>query len=360
MTNIRVLRPADLTPEHLDAWRLLQASDRELERPFFAPEYYRILSEFRPDVFVALIEQHSAIVGFFPFQRTSASVGRPVGLRLNDFQGVIAAPDLDLDPLQLLRGCGLSSYHFDHLLAHQPVFRKFQVSLTESPFADLSQGFDAYAEERRAAGRGWVSQVRRKARKMVRDVGDLRFEFDCRDRRVFEQLLVWKSLQRQRTGTDDLLRFEWVRGVLDRMFDTQEPALSGRLSALYAGSRLVAAHFGIICRKSLHLWFPAYDIEVDRFSPGQIMMVELLRAAADSGIVRADFGKGQDRYKLSMATKSVMVAEGCADTRWIGRFLTSAAYQGRSWLRDSPLREVVQGPKRRWRKFMNRGVPEGS
>ena len=59
------------------------------------------------------------MVGFFPFQRGKGKVGWPVGYRLNDFQAGIFDSQLDVDARQLLRQCGLTRWHFDHLVADQ-------------------------------------------------------------------------------------------------------------------------------------------------------------------------------------------------------------------------------------------------
>lgn len=355
ITNVH--RPKDLEPKHLEAWRRIQSKYAELQRPFFSPEYYQLLGEVRSDVYVAVIEYGGDVVGLFPFQRHAGGRGHPVGLRLSDFQGLIGSPDLRLDAFRLLRACGLSTYRFNHLLAGQAAFRQFHSATSPSWFADLSQGFDAYQKERRAAGANWVSQLPRKARKLEREVGPLRFQYDCRDPEVFRQLLAWKSLQRERTQTEDVLQFDWVRHFLNRALEASAPTFAGRLSALYAGSQLVAAHFGIVCRRSLHLWFPAYDVAFEQYSPGLIMFVEMFRATAEAGLQRVDFGKGRDRYKLSMASGSVDVAEGCIDARMIGRLWTGTWYAGRNWVRNSPFHDAIQGPKRRLRGLIRWMAP---
>jgi len=358
--TMRVISPSELRPDHLDAWRGIQMRHAELDRPFFAPEYFQIIGEVRADARIALIEQRGEIRGFFPFQNGRGKTGRPVGLRLSDFQGMIAPPDLEVDGPELLRTCGLSVWHFDHLLVNQAGLKRFHRSLSASPYVDLRNGFDAYLAERRAAGATWVSKVPRKARKMGREIGPLRFEFDCRDKRVFQQVREWKSQQRLRTQSHDLLRLDWVTRVLDRIFATNGREFAGSMSALFAGSRLVAAHFGMRSRKTLHLWFPAYDRDMEAYSPGILMHLELFRAAADAGIERVDFGAGREPYKLSMTSNSTLVSEGCIDTRPIGHLLTGAWYAGKMWLRNSPFGDAVQGPKRQVRRLMRWIAPGNS
>lgn len=356
---IRVLRPSELEPRHLDAWRRLQADYPELDRPFFSPEYTMILGEVRPDVEVAVLEGGGEVAGFFPFQRVSPRAARGPGLRLCDFQGLVAPPSLEADPVALLRACGLQAWHFDHLLDGQATFRPWHVTRSQSPYVDLRQGYDAYLDERRAAGAGWVSQVARKARKMGRELGELRFVYDCRDPGVLAQVLAWKSLQRERTLTDDMLQLDWVREALDRMLRASGPTFACVLSALYAGPHLVAGHLGLRSSRALHLWFPAFDVAHEKYSPGLLMLTEMFRAAAAAGLERADLGKGDDRYKQSLASANDWVAEGSVDARPLQRWIGRAWYAGHARYRGSRLAAILTGPKRRLRRLVRRvtGVP---
>jgi len=341
----------------LEAWRRLQCAHPALDRPFFCPEYLQILGEVRSDVEVAVLDRDGEVQGFFPFQRVSPRVAASPGLRLCDFDGLIAAPDLELDPVRLLGDCGVRAWHFGHLLDEQRSLRRWQVAQVASPVVDLSGGYDAYLTDRRAAGVNWVSQVPRKARKFEREAGPLRFEFDTRDRAVVAQVLAWKSAQRERTVTDDVLQQAWVLEVLEGLLDAHEPGFASVVSALYAGPHLVAGHVGIRSRRTLHLWFPAFDLAHERHSPGLLMFTELIRAAAAAGLERVDLGKGGDRYKVSLATTAVPVAEGCVDTRVMRRWFNRAYYAGRARYRGTALAGVLRGPKRRLRRFLGRWAP---
>jgi CelD/BcsL family acetyltransferase involved in cellulose biosynthesis len=348
-----VLAPSALSTESLGVWRDLQRNHPEFERPFFSPEYFRILEEVGRPVRIARLEHADGSPGFFPFE-VHGTTARPAGGPLSDFQGVIAPVGRSFEPRALLRGCGLSAWHFDHLLITEPGVEVERCAGADSPYADLADGFEAYLDGRRAAGSGWVRQVPRKGRKMGRELGELRFEYDCRDRDVFAQLRAWKAAQREQTHTVDPLELDWASEAMDRFLDAREPEFSGVLSALYAGQTLVAAHFGLRSRRTLHIWFPAYDPQWEAYSPGMVLFLEMFRAAADEGVTRIDFGKGPARYKSSMMTDRARVAEGCVDLRPFGRLVSGTWYTARRWARESSLRSVIQGPKRRLRRWLFR------
>src|SRR5262245_50996752 len=112
----------ELTASERSRWLALQSADPVLDSPLFRPEFTEAVAEVRDDVEVALLEEGNDLVGFFPFQRGKRNVGRPVGGRLSDFQGIILAPDCRVEATELLRGCRLSAWHFDHWISSQRTF----------------------------------------------------------------------------------------------------------------------------------------------------------------------------------------------------------------------------------------------
>jgi CelD/BcsL family acetyltransferase involved in cellulose biosynthesis len=342
----RVVRPADLTDEELSAWRAIQAVSPELERPFFAPEWFRALEEAGHEVEIAVLSSEGAHRAFFPFHR-SGSAALPPGGRLSDFHGWIGASDLPIDVEVLLDAIGVRMWRFTHLLACQRAAASHSLDHASSPTVDLSEGFEAFVAHHRARGAKWVPHVPRKMRKIGREIGALRFELSSTDAAVFPQLLAWKGEQRRRTGSVDPLVEPWAERTVTRCLASAAPALTGVLSALYAGDHLIAAHLGLRSGSTLHLWFPAYDIAYERYSPGSILHYELFRAAAETGIVRVDFGKGPEPYKASWMTGEEVVVDGYVDLRPIGRLVNAVGHTGRRWVRGTAIAALIRVPKRR-------------
>ena len=85
---------------------------------------------------------------------------------------------------------------------------------------------------------------------------------------------------------------------------------------LSAGERTVALFFGLIAYESLSSWFPTYDRELSRYSPGRMMWHPLAEEAARRGITRLDLGYGQDQYKFGLANASYPVVGGAV---WASR-----------------------------------------
>lgn len=348
-----IVRPADLTDADLERWRTLQASQPELDRPFFAPEWFAALDASGHPVEIAALTAAGEVRGYFPFHRRGSQVVPPGG-RLCDFQGWIGPADLPLDIEALLRAIGARGWRFNHLLASQSAAARFATERPESPFADIGDGFDAFLAGHRARGAGWVSQVPRKARKLGREVGTLRFELSNADPDVLEQVRSWKRAQRERTRTVDPLDEPWAARAVDRCLATDEPGFAGLLSALWAGDELVAAHIGLRSRGTFHIWFPAYDVRHEAYSPGLVLMYEMFRAVADAGLGRVDFGRGPERYKTSWMTGSETLAEGFVDLRPVARLVGGAASVGRRLARQSGAAPILRASRRRLRELARR------
>lgn len=150
--QIDVLPVDQLSSDHLDAWSELQRSDWILRSPFFSPELCLAAAEVRDEVQVAIFRQDGEYVGFLPFHCSKKGVGTPVGDRVSELQGPVVAADFLIDGEQFLQQTGLSAWKFDCAPAQQEGLRQFSFSESESPYIDISGGFEAYRKERRSAG----------------------------------------------------------------------------------------------------------------------------------------------------------------------------------------------------------------
>ena len=345
-----VIRASELSREDIALWRDLQESNQSLRSAFFTPCFTQTIAAVRDDVRVARLRGGSETVGFFPFHACPRGVGRPVGLRLSDFHGVLMRDGSQWNARELVEICGLGSWHFRQVPKSQEPFSELSFASWSSPYVDLTQGFDQWVADRRKAGSDLIPQIRRKARKIEREVGPLRFEWHSDCERVYSQLREWKSDQRRRTGSSDPFRQAWINAAIDRIRHTQDEDFAGVLSALWVGDELAAAHLGVRSKTTLHCWFPTYNAAYSRYSPGLILMLEMVRACPENGQERFDLGKGDERYKTGLMTGAVEVTEGWVASGLFGRARHGAWYGARRLARSAPLRRVYDIGKRSVRR----------
>lgn len=336
-----------LAPAEVELWRCLQASDAALASPYFTPEFAAAVARVRSDVRVGILADGSGVRAFFPHQRRGR-VASPLGGPFSDFQALIADPGLVWSADDLLRAAGVTRLDFDHWLAGQTPVAARAERIVPSPFADLSRGIAAYLAEVGARSEQLVKIAQRR-RKIVREYGQPRFEFRSTDRAVLAQVIEWKAQQFRRTQLPDPFAQAWTRQLLAELLATDSAALSGWLSTLHVGDRLVAAHMGMRCRDVLHYWFPVYDHEFHQYGPGLLLLIDILGAAAADGIRRVDFGKGDDAWKPRFMTGVTPVAEGSCERPGVGAAWRRLRRSAMDVLRQTPLRRIGVWPARRLR-----------
>jgi CelD/BcsL family acetyltransferase involved in cellulose biosynthesis len=302
--NVRVISPLELTSDEKDAWHMVLLQNSNFDSPFFHPDFTMAVAAVRTDTEIAVLEKGNKAVGFFPFQRDWAGIGRPIGRPFSDVQAVVTE-DSTWTAEDLIRGCRLKAWDFDNLLTWQRNFAPYFTSTRPFFQIDVSGGFEAYRAKRRAMGSHHIRALNRTVKRMERDIGPVRFEPKSNDKDVLKTLLRWKSEQYRRSFFKDTLRIPWVVNMLNRIHDIQGKDFSGILSALYVADHLVAAHLGMCSRRVWHYWLPSYDPAFSTYSPGQIMQLQMILSAEEMGIERID-----DDPNPFFRTGSVLVAEG--------------------------------------------------
>mgnify|MGYP003577335048 CR=1 FL=1 len=341
--KVSVITARELGFSERRRWEELQRANGRLASPYFCWTFTAGAAAARPDVRIAVMEEHHSIVGFFPFQRRWGA-GLPVGGRLSDHHGVIAGPDTSWDWHALLKSAGLAYWLFDHLPAWQ---RPPGTAVTQarSPGLDLSRGYDAWLQ-RRFGNTPTLQRLRGKARKLAREVGPLRLELDCRDRGVFDEVVRLKSEQSRATGQLDFFAWAWTRALVEHVRDTDHPGFGGRLTALYAGDTLVAAHFGMRSEKVWHWWFPVYSRAHHPYSPGLQLLLRVAEGAAAQGQVLLDLGMGDEPYKDTFSDCAAPLVAGCVSRPSLVTAARAVRKGAGRWLRTSPvaqpLRPLVQ------------------
>jgi CelD/BcsL family acetyltransferase involved in cellulose biosynthesis len=333
--QISVVHPSELGKTELAVWAGFQRGTPMLANPFLSPEFTVAAGRFRPYARVAVLSEGAAITGFFPFERGSLGGGVPIAGGLNDCQGLVHAPGFAWDPQQLLRGCRLAAWHFDHLVAGQEPFKPYQKAWFPSPIMDFREGFDSYLESLCKRSPKFFRNLFYKQRRLVRDAGELRFVYDSRDRGERQLVIHWKSDQYRRTGRSD--RFTWpgVRELVECLLDTRTESFRGMLSMLYAHDSPVAG-FILLCSNDVAVdWFPTYNPEFARYSPGLLARLRVAEAAAATGIRYLEMGRGpRDSYKQRFKSGDLVVSEGR-----VLRRSPAAVWQ---WARTAPARQLRQ------------------
>ena len=313
--DISVMHPSELSGAQIEAWHVMQDQTPSLANPFLCPEFAQAVGRYNSAARVAVISDRGCLAGFFPFERRRLGVGMPIGAGLSDCQGLVRTPGGPWDPAELLRGCGLSVWHFDHLVSSQQPFAGDQVAAAASPVIDLADGFATYLDRHRPAAARFWRNLERQVRKIERDVGKLKLGAESADTGDLQRMISWKSAQYRRTGRGDLFAQPWMTEMLEHLLTYRNGAFRGVLSVLYAGGSPVAGNFGLLHGGVFAGWFTAYDASFRSYSPGLIQMVRMAEELADAGVRMIDMGKGEKWYKNKLKSYDLVVGEGTATSR---------------------------------------------
>jgi len=343
--DVQLKKPALLTPAEIDRWHELRRSSTEFQSPYFHPQFTVDVGEVRDDVEVAVLSEQGQVVGFFPFQRSGqkGQSGRPVGGMLNDAHGVLIEPNTEWTLQKLLKASHLTDWNFHYLIGSQCRERRWNRRVTPSAVLNVAGGFEEYAK--RVVSPRMIKQTTDRARKLAQKLGPLKTEWASTSTAAMALLKHWKSKQYVRSGIADVFSFPWTSGLIDRIWSHLSTDFQGVLSVVSAGERVVSLHFGIRSNDILHMWFPVYDPEFSKYSPGMNHILELARCAESQGINQINMGH-VNHYKSRVATDYVDTAEGSVDLHLLKKFAKDSYRKTFEWLRHSPLREILKAPGR--------------
>lgn len=304
------------------------------------PEFSIAVGNFRPQALVAVLYDGPEIAGFFPFERRGLGTGVPIGAGLNYCQGLVHAPAAEWDPRELLRGCRLSAWQFDNLIAGQQPFSRYTFTVEPAPFIDLTGGFEVYEKKLRIRSPKFCRELGRKARRLEREAGELRFAVDSRDISGLRTLMAWKAAQYRESARLNFFDRPWVVEFMDQLFSIKTDHFSGLLSVLYADEKVIAADFGLRCGHLLGAWFSAYDLRLRRDSPGMIQHLRMAEQAAGLGVQVIDMGAGLQEFKETLKSGDQFVGAGLV-TR---SPLSACAHRARGAATEWARRQVKRHP----------------
>jgi CelD/BcsL family acetyltransferase involved in cellulose biosynthesis len=296
--NVSTVSAGELTGDIALAWNRLRTNQSLQNSPYFDIEFTQAVAAVRDDVEIAIIRKGNEIVGIYPFQRVSTSHAEPVGGRLNDAQGLIGGQSLSSEELlRAFSSIGINSSGFHASVKPNGPFDQFEFCQIEAHHLNLSEGWDSFYRWAKKNS-STIKRHGQKSRALEREFGKIRFEFENNCDAALEKLVELKRAKYQRTKTFDILSVDWASNLLRHIHKIKSKQFSGILSTMYVGDRFVAGHFGMVTDQLLHYWFPTFDPEFSRFSPGTELLLRVAKECCDRGISKLDLGYGDDAYKF--------------------------------------------------------------
>jgi len=306
-----IARPSQLGREEIARWREIQRLSPHLHRAFLSPTFSLACEAAGFDTRVAAIRRDDVIEAFFPFQyhdRLHKFVGlaEAIGGHLSDASGVVAEPGWKKPTAELMALCGLAAIHVNCLADGQSEFGLEGYQLIPNYVVDLSGGYQRYMEDLQSRNADFVRDTGRRFRRATRSLGDLVVRnSDTVDAHTLDRVILQKRAQYMRTNTGDALKDVRVRHLLEFLASQNDKDCGVFYTALEAGGEVVAEHLGLRYFDALSYWFPVYDVKFQQYSPGRLILWELIKGATENGITLIDFGEGESQYKRQFSNKLI-------------------------------------------------------
>lgn len=330
--RVRVVTPAELGDAEAARWWELQAATARTLNPFYSLTYARAVGHARPGARVAVVEDGGVIVAFLPFEMGRQRIGRPIGWPANDLQGFVGGGST-IDARTVVRLARLRGWRFDHAPADaEPLGpHQYRGSLVHAPVIELGDGYGPYEETVRGVHGRLLADNARKRRALERAFGPVVLERPRVGSAHLQRMVDWRS--ERYPAARQLLGDPGFRATLEELAGASRPDCAGSVHVLRAGERVVAVHVGLQGPTGLSWWYPAYDRELRRFSPGIMLVLLVAEELAGRGVARIDLGYGQDPWKFDVATGSYPVAGGAVWAHGVEAAARRAYRVGRERLR---------------------------
>jgi len=338
-----VIKPAsDLAESELALWEQFRRQNPALASPFLAPAFTKIASEIVPNSFVALFMRCDEIIGFFPFQKRSGAI-YPLGSPLSDVHGVVSTPENALSFEQVFELLGKRSLKVLNWIGPIDGAIEHETLLAVMP----EGGFAAWQAQQTEKHARFFKDKARGRRNLQAELGDIVVETGIRDRALLDHLVALKRKQYVRTGHHDIFSCPWTKELLQALME-QDGSYGASMAIKIGGGKRVAFEYALHDGTTYHFWFPAYEPEFSRFSPGILLTLDTMNEMANRGYKVFNFGQSGAAYKNYFCNDAITLRE--ANRRnpsletTIGRQFAGFANKFRPTLGD----RLAESFQRRW------------
>ncbi len=347
--DISVIRPLEMTGIAVERWAELQKANPAFDTPFLSPYWARAVQAAQGEKSKLQVAVIGDADGFLAV-RKSAFTAMPAGAPMNDYQGVVTAPGVEIDAPELVRALGVGRLDFSHMLDDQPAFAPFSRGKSFSWVIDVGQGYAAYETDRKAQT-SCLKDIDKKRRKVERELGALSFTAYSRSRTDLDQLIAWKRGQWQATGQTDLFDTAWTQTLVRNLFESRQPDFGGVMFTLHIDGRLAAAQLDLRGNRAIHSWIIAHDPEFERYSPGLILFQDILRWMDTTPYSSLDLGAGDYRFKRELSNAQRHVNHGFVGVASPAALVREAAYGLRAAAESLPLGQFSELPGKAMRRI---------
>ncbi|WP_312219364.1 GNAT family N-acetyltransferase [Brevundimonas sp.] len=345
--SVEIRSLADLSAEEGAQWNDWARADPDLTSPYFRWEFSRTAGAICPGAALAVFKRDGRVVGYYPHQRRGGTV-QPLAAPMNDYHGVIGPRDDKPSMQEAAALIGAPRFAAAAWIGEAPQAMPRNHSVVS--IVPDEGGFDAWYARRRKAFPKYFKDKERSRRGLDGAFKTVEIEIGLHDHALLERLIIEKSEQYRRTGHHDIFACGWTGQVLHALMDSEgEDGFGASMAVLRVDGRVVAMEYSMHAGRHFHLWFPVYNQEVARWSPGIVLTQETIRLGAERGYRVFDYGVGVGgNYKKYYDDGGLATVEGVVARPGPGKALCATASAALGVLGSARAERLRTSTRRRW------------
>ena len=343
--SVEIRNLAELSAEEGVQWNRWARADPDLSSPYFRWEFARTAGPICPGSAVAVFKRDGRVVGYYPHQRRGGTV-QPLAAPMNDYHGVIGPRDDKPSMQEAAALIGAPRFAAAAWIGEAPQTMRRNHSVVS--MVPEEGGFDAWYARRRKAFPKYFKDKERSRRGLDGAFRAVEIEIGLHDHALLKRLIIEKSEQYRRTGHHDIFACGWTEQVLHSLMDCQgEDGFGASMAVLRVDGRVVAMEYSMHAGRHFHLWFPVYEQEVARWSPGIVLTQETIRLGSERGYRIFDYGVGGN-YKKYYDDGGLVTAEGVVARPGVGNAACATASAALGVLGHARAERLRLSTRRRW------------
>lgn len=325
-----VTKVNQLSDQEVGLWIAMQSSTKRPISPFMSYQFSLACAEAGRDVNAAFFYSSNDFSFLFPFEYRSLSdrifsAATRVGGNMSDCMAVLAKDEQLILPESLLTR--FNSVYFDHspLTFWAATGREPQDSQIDRVL-NIGVSVADYWEKCHILHKQRLAKLANRRRKIVKEYGELSFfESDLVTQDQVDFVIEQKRRQYKKTNAKDIFLDPFPARLLHILRKGDSTSCKLFLSELYVGDKWVASHLGIRNGSLLHYWFPVYSETFSLFSPGLLLLENIINHMPVNALQLIDFGAGDADYKRMFATDEYRNFKAFINTISVGGFIAKAS-----------------------------------
>ena len=154
-------------------------------------------------------------------------------------------------------------------------------------------------------------KIKENARKIksLESLGILKFIYNIKkeEQKIIDKTIKLKSTQYYNTGVRNIFNDTNVRSFYQSLAYVENDLIQSDISALKFRNEYIATHIGMIYSNRYYYLMPTYSDEYSYYSPGRILLQNLIEESIHKKIKIFDFMVGEEAYKRKWSDSEFII-----------------------------------------------------